>query len=74
MLAAPLYTDVAVPVHVYQTFIYELPEEVRPVVQVGARILVPLGKSLVAGYVVGLHTHLPEEFSSKADEIRSLER
>jgi primosomal protein N' (replication factor Y) len=70
VLAAPLYTDVAVPVHVYQTFIYELPEEVRPVVQVGARILVPLGKSLVAGYVVGLHTHLPEEFSSKADEIK----
>jgi len=69
-LAAPLYADVAVPVHVYQTFLYELSEEVRPLVQVGARILVPLGKSLTAGYVVGLHEHLPEELSGKASEIK----
>jgi primosomal protein N' (replication factor Y) len=55
---------------VYQTFLYELPEEVRPLVQVGARILVPLGKSLIAGYVVGVHTQLPEEVSDKADEIK----
>ncbi|HSE33716.1 MAG TPA: primosomal protein N' [Pyrinomonadaceae bacterium] len=66
----PIYADVAVPVHVYQTFLYELPEAVRPLVQLGARILVPLGKSLIAGYVVGLHTQLPEELGTKVDEIK----
>ena len=69
-LATPLYADVAVPVHVYQTFLYELSEEARQLVQVGARILVPLGKSLTAGYVVGLHEHLPEELSGKTGEIK----
>ena len=54
--AAPEYADVALPVHVGQTFTYRLPAAVRNVAQRGARILVPFGRKLVVGYIVDLHS------------------
>jgi len=51
---APLYAEVAVPLHVAQTFIYRLKEWMRKDAEVGARILVPLGRSAVTGYIVSL--------------------
>lgn len=69
-LRQPLYADVAVPVHVFQTFIYKLPEAVRKIALPGARIMVPLGKSLVAGYIVGLHQELPEGVNISEAEIK----
>jgi primosomal protein N' (replication factor Y) (superfamily II helicase) len=65
-----LYADVAVPVHVFQTFIYKLAEDVRARVREGSRILVPLGKSLVTGYIVGLHTQLPADLGVNESEIK----
>ena len=59
LLSKPNFVEVAVPLHVAKTFIYRLPDNVIDA-QVGARILVPLGRNLVTGYVVALHATFPE--------------
>ena len=71
----PQYVEVAVPLHVPQTFTYRLPSSLRSIAQVGARIVVPLGRQLVTGYIVKLCVELDpgvslQEFDIKdADEI-----
>jgi primosomal protein N' (replication factor Y) len=57
----PEYVEVAVPLHVSQTFLYRLPEALRPSATVGARIVVPLGRNTVTGYIVALQDHLGPE-------------
>jgi len=48
------YAEVAVPLHVFQTFTYRLTPEQTGQAEVGARLVVPLGRSVVTGYIVGL--------------------
>ena len=48
------YAEVAVPLHVFQTFTYRLSEEQSAQAEVGARVVVPLGRSVVTGYILGL--------------------
>lgn len=48
------YAEVAIPVHVFQTFTYQLPEALRAEARLGARLLVPFGRKLVTGYIVAL--------------------
>jgi len=55
------YAEVAVPLHVFQTFTYRLSPEQSVQAEVGARLVVPLGRNLVTGYVVSLHDQLPDE-------------
>jgi primosomal protein N' (replication factor Y) len=55
------YAEVAVPLHVFQTFTYRLSPEQSVQAEVGARLVVPLGRNLVTGYVVSLHEELPAE-------------
>ena len=65
------YTEVAVPVHVFQTFLYELPEQISVAAEIGARVVVPLGRSLITGYIVALHKELPAGVDLTEAEIRS---
>src|SRR6185369_362441 len=54
---------------VSKTFIYRFSSaEERP--QIGARILVPLGRKLVTGYVVAFYEALPSRFSSSESELK----
>lgn len=55
-----MYAEVAIPVHVHQTFTYALPENLAAEARCGARVLVPFGRQLVTGYIVALHTSLAE--------------
>lgn len=48
------YAEVAIPVHVFQTFTYQLPAALRADARLGARLLVPFGRKLVTGYIVAL--------------------
>ena len=45
--------DVAVPVGVRKTFAYSVPHELRERIAPGMRVLVPFGRKLMTGYVVG---------------------
>ena len=60
-VAETSYAEVAVPLHVFQTFTYRLSPEQSVQAEVGARLVVPLGRNLVTGYVVSLHDELPAE-------------
>ncbi|HXD31903.1 MAG TPA: primosomal protein N' [Pyrinomonadaceae bacterium] len=62
------YANVALPVHVNQTFTYSLPPNMQEVAQPGARILVPFGRKLIVGYIVSLHERSEERLEIKEAE------
>lgn len=66
----PQYVEVAVPVHVSSTFIYRLPVTKRQVAQTGSRIVVPLGRKFVTGYIVALLDDLPAGTSLQESAIK----
>lgn len=53
------YAEVAVPLHVFQTFTYRLTGNLGAQATPGARILVPLGRKSVTGYIVAVLDELP---------------
>ena len=69
---ARLYVDVAVPVHVSLTFTYRLTESMQKIAQVGARVMVPLGRKLTTGYIVGLRDKLGPGSSLIESEIKEV--
>jgi primosomal protein N' (replication factor Y) len=68
--AGPQYAEVAVPVHVLSTFIYRLPLAQRDLAQPGARIVVPLGRKPVTGYIVALLDNLRADTSLQESDIK----
>ena len=58
-----MHAEVAVPLHVFQTFTYRLTPEQSVQAEVGSRLVVPLGRSLVTAYIVGLLDRLPENLN-----------
>lgn len=58
-----VHAEVAVPLHVFQTFTYRLTPEQSVQAEIGSRIVVPLGRSLVTAYIVGLIDKLPEDLA-----------
>ena len=68
----PRYVDVAVPLHVNMLFTYRLTDSLREVVQLGARVMVPLGRQLTTGYVVGLRDGLKPGSSLIESEIKEV--
>ena len=57
------YAEVAVPLHVFQTFTYRLTPEQSAQAEVGSRAVVPLGRNLVTAYIVGLLAEPPESLT-----------
>jgi primosomal protein N' (replication factor Y) len=66
------YAEVAVPLHVSKTFIYRLAPSDQHA-ELGSRILVPLGRSLVTGYIVALHAKIPTHLDFTEAEIKDAE-
>lgn len=64
------YVEVAVPLHVSSTFIYRLPLSMRQLAQTGSRIVVPLGRTLVTGYIVALLENLRADTSLRECDIK----
>jgi len=48
------FAELAVPVPVYQTYTYEIPPDLESSIRPGYRVIVPLGKRKITGYVVSL--------------------
>ena len=65
--------EVAVPLHVSQTFTYRLKPEQSVDAKPGARITVPFGRKLLTGYIVALHDELPADLSVTEVEIKEAE-
>jgi primosomal protein N' (replication factor Y) len=65
---------VAVPLHVSQSFIYRLPERLRGIARVGARVLIPLGRTLTTGYIVDLHDTLQADTNLSEADVKEVEQ
>ena len=56
-----MFAEVAVPVHIRQTFTYRLPGDMARRAHAGCRVVVPFGKKLLTGFIVALHAELAGE-------------
>ncbi|UCD11152.1 MAG: primosomal protein N' [Nitrospinaceae bacterium] len=63
---SPLYAEVVFNLPLKGPFTYRIPEALRPLVRVGARVFVPFGRRKITGYVVSLGENAPEGVSLKA--------
>jgi primosomal protein N' (replication factor Y) len=70
---ATQFAEVAVPLHVRQTFTYRLPAALREEARVGSRVLVPFGRQLVTAYIVALHDTLDPSIEVDEAEIKDAE-
>ena len=60
MISAPIYVDVLLPLPLAQTYTYSVPEELSIKVQIGCRVIVPLGtKKLYTGIILDLFDRKP---------------
>ena len=69
----PLYAEVAVPLHVTQTFTYRLPLALREDARLGSRLLVPFGRKRLTGYIVALLEALDPAADLSDAEIKDAE-
>lgn len=60
-----LYADIAVPSVPKDTLTYAVPEGMHAQMQPGVRVMVPLGRRLLMGFVIRVHTSMPD-FALKA--------
>lgn len=66
------YAEVALPVHVFQTFTYRLPDGLKNLAQPGMRVIVPLGRRLITGYIVQLRASLPAGTTITSAELKEV--
>ncbi len=59
MLPMPAFADVAVAVAIRKSFAYAVPEPLRGRAAVGMRVLVPFGRKLLTGFIIGLSDQPP---------------
>ncbi len=71
--AGSTFVEVALPLRLAQTFTYRLPASLSEETQVGARVLVPVGRKLVTGYVVALHATLDPAIGLEEAAIKEVE-
>jgi primosomal protein N' (replication factor Y) len=64
------FVEVAVPLHVAQTFTYRLTPEQSLDAKPGARIKVPFGRKIITAYIVALHDALPPDLDLSEEEIK----
>jgi len=48
------FAEIAVPVPVFQTYTYEIPADLESTIGPGYRVVVPLGKRKITGYIISL--------------------
>jgi primosomal protein N' (replication factor Y) len=70
---SPYYAEVALPLRLAQTFTYRLPLALREDARVGARLLIPFGRTLTTAYVVALHDALDPALGLDDAEIKEAE-
>jgi len=69
----PQFADVAFPASVESVLTYRLPEPWRAVARPGQRVLAPLGRRVVGGYLVGLRQESPVATPKDLGEILDAE-
>jgi primosomal protein N' (replication factor Y) (superfamily II helicase) len=70
---APRYAQVAVPVHLTETFTYRLPASMQASARVGSRVMVQLGRKPTTGYIVALLPRLRSGTSLDESKIKDVQ-
>lgn len=65
------YADLVFPLNVRQSFTFQIPTEVQPVIQIGQRVIAPLGHRKQQGMVIGFRDEVAPDMVEK---MRPLER
>ena len=61
-----MFAEVILPLPLYSSFTYEVPEEFEPIIQMGSRVLVQFGKKkYYTGIVEYLHSTPPSGYEVK---------
>lgn len=60
-----MYAEVAIALPVEKTLHYAIPAQLRPICEIGKRVLVPLGKRRVTGYLLDTCSSLPPDCTDK---------
>jgi len=68
----PCYVEAALPVPLRRVFTYRIPEEMRPTIKLGTRMMLPFGRRNLTGYAVGLHTELPPDVEIDESKIKDI--
>jgi primosomal protein N' (replication factor Y) len=66
-----MFAEVAVPLHIRQTFTYRLPGDMANRARAGCRVVVSLKQKLLTGFIVALHDHLHGQMAES--EIKDVE-
>ncbi|MCH5224269.1 MAG: primosomal protein N', partial [Muribaculaceae bacterium] len=65
-MSIPHFADVILPLPIYSSFTYSIPEFLENEVQVGSRVLVNFGKKkFFTGIVEAIHTNKPKDYETK---------
>ena len=67
-----MFAEVALPLNVSQTFTYLLPGDMAVAASCGSRVIVPFGKKLLTGFIVGLHEDIDDELRDSIKEVEEL--
>lgn len=67
-----MFAEVALPLNVSQTFTYLLPADMAAAASCGSRVIVPFGKKLLTGFIVGLHEDIDDELRASIKDIGEL--
>ena len=70
---APQYAEVAIPLHIKQTFTYRLPLALQRDARLGSRLLVPFGRKRLTGYIVALLDALDPAADLDESDIKDAE-
>jgi len=66
MTTPEVFADVLLPLPLNQSFTYSVPEEMKPFVSVGCRVIVPLGaRKLYTALIQRLHVEAPANYKTK---------
>lgn len=69
---SPVYVEAVLPVPLRRSFTYRIPEKLRPLIKLGARLMLPFGRRDLTGYAVGLHADLPPDVEIDESKIKDV--
>ncbi|HYJ91379.1 MAG TPA: hypothetical protein VEV84_08725, partial [Pyrinomonadaceae bacterium] len=65
------FVEVALPLPLRHTFTYQIKAAEAQRVKIGSRVLVPLGKRLLTGYVLDISERLPAESDIDKSKLKN---
>jgi primosomal protein N' (replication factor Y) (superfamily II helicase) len=68
----PVYVEAVLPIPLRKAFTYRIPDAVRHLIKLGARLKLPFGRRNLTGYAVGLHAELPPDVEIDESKIRDV--